>query len=150
MDNPPNVNKSNDLAYCIYTSGSTGKPKGVMIEHRSLVNLCNWHNNYYSVNSADRSVKYAGFAFDASIWEVFPYLIAGASIFILPKEIRLNIDALNHYFELTHITIAFLPTQICEQFSTLENRSLRILLTGGDKLRTFINFLIIMVLPKIR
>ncbi|HLP59195.1 MAG TPA: condensation domain-containing protein, partial [Candidatus Deferrimicrobium sp.] len=49
------------LAYLIYTSGSTGKPKGVMVEHRSLVNLCFWHNSYYSVTSWDRATKYAGF-----------------------------------------------------------------------------------------
>ncbi|MCI0471701.1 MAG: non-ribosomal peptide synthetase, partial [Candidatus Aminicenantes bacterium] len=35
------------------------------------------------------------------------------------------------------ITIAFLPTQFCEYFMSLENRSLRLLLTGGDKLQVF-------------
>ncbi|MFS0655870.1 condensation domain-containing protein, partial [Bacillus sp. 179-C3.3 HS] len=42
---------------------------------------------------------------------------------------------LNAYFNKEGITIAFLPTQICEQFMTLENHSLRYLLTGGDKLK---------------
>ena len=36
--NPPLVNKSENLIYIIYTSGSTGKPKGVEISHRSVVN----------------------------------------------------------------------------------------------------------------
>ncbi|MCP5049842.1 MAG: AMP-binding protein, partial [bacterium] len=36
-----------------------------------------------------------------------------------------------------HITIGFLPTQICEQFTAIPNRSLRVLLTGGDKLKQF-------------
>ncbi|MGD2087187.1 MAG: amino acid adenylation domain-containing protein, partial [Candidatus Aminicenantes bacterium] len=126
------------LAYVIYTSGSTGKPKGVMIQHQSLVNLCFWHNRCFSVASTDRATKYAGFGFDASVWEIFPYLIMGASLYILNNEIKLNLEKLNDYIEKNHITIAFLPTQVCEQFLGLENRSLRILLTGGDKLSEYV------------
>ncbi|MCX6581803.1 MAG: amino acid adenylation domain-containing protein [Candidatus Aminicenantes bacterium] len=126
------------LAYIIYTSGSTGKPKGVMVEHRSLVNLCYWHNSFYSVTSWDRATKYAGFGFDASVWEFFPYLLTGASICITPEEIILDIEALNRYYENNGVTIGFLPTQVCEQFMALNNTSLRILLTGGDKLKNYI------------
>jgi amino acid adenylation domain-containing protein/non-ribosomal peptide synthase protein (TIGR01720 family) len=138
VENLEHINQPTDLAYCIFTSGSTGKPKGVMIEHQSLVNLCNWHNSYYSVSPFDRATKYAGFGFDASVWEIYPYLIAGAAIHVINDEIKLDIYKLNKYFEDNEITISFLPTQICEQFMKLENRSLRLLLTGGDKLRTFI------------
>ncbi|HLP59582.1 MAG TPA: amino acid adenylation domain-containing protein, partial [Candidatus Deferrimicrobium sp.] len=127
-----------NLSYLIYTSGSTGKPKGVMVEHRSLDNLCRWHNTFYSVTARDRATKYAGFSFDASVWEIFPYLIAGASLYIVPEKIILDIWALNNYYERNHITITFLPTQLCEQFITLSNTSLRILLTGGDKLKNYI------------
>ncbi|MCX6579065.1 MAG: amino acid adenylation domain-containing protein [Candidatus Aminicenantes bacterium] len=129
---------SGHLAYIIYTSGSTGKPKGVMVEHRSPVNLCCWHNTYYAVTSWDRATKYAGFGFDASVWEFFPYLVTGASICIVPEEIMLDMEALNGYYEKNGVTISFLPTQVCEQFLALDNRSLRILLTGGDKLRYYI------------
>ncbi|MDB5084038.1 MAG: lchAB, partial [Bacilli bacterium] len=124
-----------DLAYMIYTSGTTGQPKGVMIEHHSLVNLCFWHNAQFAVCERDRSAKYAGFGFDASVWEIFPYLIVGAEIHIIDESIRLDVDRLNDYFEQHGITITFLPTQLCEQFMELDNRSLRILLTGGDKLK---------------
>ncbi|MDQ1351194.1 MAG: tyrocidine synthetase, partial [Acidobacteriota bacterium] len=125
------------LAYIIYTSGSMGKPKGVMVEHRSLVNLCLWHNTFYSNTSRDRTTTYAGFGFDASVWEIFPYLIIGASLYIVPGQIMLDIPELNNYYERNHITIGFLPTQVCEQFMTLGNKSLRVLLTGGDKLKNF-------------
>ncbi|MCP5107673.1 MAG: AMP-binding protein, partial [bacterium] len=54
------------LCYIIYTSGTTGRPRGVMVEHRSLVNLCFWHNRRYSVTFSDRATKYAGIGFDAS------------------------------------------------------------------------------------
>lgn len=131
------INKSTDLAYVIYTSGSTGRSKGVMIEHRSLVNLCAWHNHYYSVSSLDKASKYAGFGFDASVWEIFPYLTIGASLYIIPKDIRLDIKKINDFFEDNKITIAFLPTQMYERFKEIENNSLRALLTGGDNLKSY-------------
>ncbi len=124
-------------AYVIYTSGTTGKPKGVMVEHRSLVNLCCWHNRCYGVEPADHAAKYAAVGFDASVWEIFPYLIKGASLYIVPDSIKLDMDRLNDYFEQRDITIAFLPTQVCEQFLGQQNLSLRRLLTGGDKLNQF-------------
>ncbi|MCK4261014.1 MAG: amino acid adenylation domain-containing protein, partial [Halanaerobiales bacterium] len=135
--NLENVNKSTDLAYVIYTSGSTGKPKGVMVEHKSLLNLTWWHIDYYSVTSLDQSTKYAGFSFDASVCEIFPYILKGATIHIIYDEIRLDMQKLNDYYEANNITISFLPTQICEQIMLLNNQSLRILNTGGDKLKSY-------------
>ncbi|MDM5296915.1 amino acid adenylation domain-containing protein [Bacillus pumilus] len=127
--------KPHDLAYMIYTSGTTGQPKGVMVEHQSLVNLSFWHNDAFQVTHADRTAKYAGFGFDASIWEMFPAWMAGAELHIIDEAIRLDMMKLNTYFNEKGITIAFLPTQLCEQFMSMENHSLRYLLTGGDKLK---------------
>ncbi|MCU6708254.1 amino acid adenylation domain-containing protein [Paenibacillus sp. J5C_2022] len=129
--------RAEDLAYMIYTSGSTGRPKGVMIEHRSLINLCNWHVAAFGVTERDRATKYAGFGFDASVWEVFPYLLSGASLYMIPDDIRLDASKLHAFFVEHEISISFLPTQFCEQFMTREMPSLRILLTGGDKLKSF-------------
>ncbi|MCK4258180.1 MAG: amino acid adenylation domain-containing protein [Halanaerobiales bacterium] len=136
--NLENINTATDLAYVIYTSGSTGQPKGVMIEHKSLVNLAYWHVRTYQVTEADNATKYAGFGFDASVWEIFPYMITGATIHIIDEELKLDMERLNGYFEQNQVTISFLPTQICEQFMNHDNKSLRILLTGGDKLKKFI------------
>nr|CAA06323.1 LchAA protein [Bacillus licheniformis]CAA71582.1 first subunit of lichenysin synthetase [Bacillus licheniformis] len=133
--NPQAGTQSDNLAYLIYTSGTTGQPKGVMVEHRSLVNLCYWHNDAFKVTEQDKSAKYAGFGFDASVWEMFPYWIAGAELHIIDESIRMDITRLNQYFEENTITITFLPTQLCEQFMELDNQSLRVLLTGGDKLK---------------
>uniref|UniRef100_UPI00047D5D9F non-ribosomal peptide synthetase n=1 Tax=Clostridium akagii TaxID=91623 RepID=UPI00047D5D9F len=131
------VSRPENLAYVIYTSGSTGKPKGVMVENKSLVNLCFWHNTCFNVTQNDKVTKYAGFGFDASVWEILPYIIKGAAIFLIPNEIRLNVMKLNEFYNKNNITISFLPTQLCEQFMRLKNNSLRILLTGADKLNTY-------------
>ncbi|MPQ25673.1 lichenysin non-ribosomal peptide synthetase LicA [Bacillus paralicheniformis] len=133
--NPRAGTQPNNLAYLIYTSGTTGQPKGVMVEHQSLVNLCYWHHDAFAVTEEDKSAKYAGFGFDASVWEMFPYWIAGAELHIIDEATRMDITRLNEYFEKNGITITFLPTQLCEQFMELDNQSLRVLLTGGDKLK---------------
>jgi amino acid adenylation domain-containing protein len=131
---------SGSLAYIIYTSGTTGRPKGTLMVHRSLVNLCYWHNNYYRVTENDHSTQYANFAFDASVWEIFPYLIKGAALHIIGEDIKLDIRRLADYYEKHHITISFLPTQLCQHFmeEADEIPSLRCLLTGGDRLNRFV------------
>ncbi|MCP4151772.1 MAG: AMP-binding protein, partial [bacterium] len=129
--------KPHHMAYVIFTSGTTGVPKGVVIEHRSLVNLCNWHNRYYEITGRDKATQYAGFGFDASVWEIFPYLVRGATLHIIDEEIKLDTGKLNDYFTSRDITVTFLPTQMCEQFMEANNTTLRVMLTGGDKLRTF-------------
>jgi amino acid adenylation domain-containing protein len=129
-------NPSSSLSYVIYTSGTTGRPKGTLVEHRSLVNLCAWHNRYYNVTPRDNAAQYAGTGFDASVWEIFPYLISGARLHIIAEDIKLDIPRLQRYYERNHITIAFLPTRFCHRFMEQDwsGGTLRALLTGGDKL----------------
>ncbi|WP_439846930.1 AMP-binding protein [Bacillus subtilis] len=66
---------------------------------------------------------------------MFPTWTIGAELHIIDEAIRLDIVRLNDYFETNGVTITFLPTQLAEQFMELENTSLRVLLTGGDKLK---------------
>ncbi|MCE3228018.1 MAG: amino acid adenylation domain protein [Bacteroidetes bacterium] len=137
VKNPLSQNNSGHLSYVIYTSGSTGAPKGVMIENRSLVNLCFWHNESFHVKSTDRVAVYASIGFDAFVWEVFPYLLNGASLFFVPEDVRLNVELLAEYYTRNEITVAFLPTQIGELFLANDVPTLRLLLLGGDKLNEF-------------
>lgn len=125
------------LAYVIYTSGSSGLPKGVLVEHGSLMNMVLWHQRRFGNCAQDVSTQYAGLGFDATVWEIFPYLAVGATIHVIPQELRLDMEALNAYYEAHGVTISFLPTQICEQFMRLDNHSLRLLHTAGDKLKRF-------------
>ncbi|UQZ35485.1 non-ribosomal peptide synthetase [Paenibacillus sp. PK3_47] len=123
------------LAYVIYTSGTTGNPKGVAIEHGSLVNFCCWHNRHFGVDGSDIFAKYAGVGFDASAWEIFPCLLAGAALQIVPEDLRPDAEKLNAFYDQHGITIGFLPISMFERFIQYENRSLRRLLTGAEKLK---------------
>jgi amino acid adenylation domain-containing protein len=130
--------KSTDLAYVIYTSGSSGTPKGVEIEHASLVNLITWHQRTYSVTPSDRATQIATPAFDASVWELWPYLTAGASIHFPDEDTRLSPEKLQTWLSDKEITLTFIPTPLAEAMLDKpwpENCALRALLTGGDKLQ---------------
>ncbi len=128
--------KASQLAYIIYTSGTTGKPKGVQVEHKNLINLCYWHLKTYKVTHQSKATIYAGIAFDASIWEIAPYLLSGATLYpISDATIRLNIEALTQFFSENKITHTYIPTAICQEMIAddiaFENLTV---LTGGDKL----------------
>src|SRR5207249_3394290 len=94
---PPATPTAGDLAYVIYTSGSTGAPKGVLVEHASLRNLIFWHRRAFAITAADRGTQIASPAFDAVVWEVWPYLAAGASIHIPTEEVRADPAALRDW-----------------------------------------------------
>jgi amino acid adenylation domain-containing protein len=136
--NSPDTVTAENLAYVIYTSGSTGLPKGVAITHGSLLNLVRWHQRVYQVSAADRATQVAGLAFDASVWEVWPYLTTGASIHIVAEESRLSPEKLIEWLDAKRITVSFLPTPLAEAVLDEEwppSICLRTLLTGGDRLR---------------
>lgn len=139
--NEPEFSASiDDLAYIIYTSGSTGRPKGVQITHNSLLNLVFWHQRAFAVTPSDKATQLTSPAFDATGWELWPYLTCGASIYLLDEEARVE-PALCRDFLLSHgITITFLPTVLAESVIALDwpsNGALRFLLTGADTLHHY-------------
>jgi amino acid adenylation domain-containing protein len=126
-----------DLAYVIYTSGSTGRPKGVEITHGSLRNLVFWHRRAFAVTAADRATQLASVAFDAAVWELWPYLTAGASVHMPDEATQVNPRLLRDWLVAERITISFLPTPLAEAAITLDwpaDTALRTLLTGADTL----------------
>ena len=125
------------LAYMIYTSGSTGKPKGVMIEQKGVMNLVNWHISVYQVYPDSRASAMAGIGFDAFGWEVWPYLCAGAAVYLFDDETRLSVKDLLHQFAVCEISHSFVATAIASAFireSRHHKLPLQFLLTGGDQL----------------
>jgi amino acid adenylation domain-containing protein len=133
----PEVDPS-DLAYVVYTSGSTGTPKGVEITHANLSNLVAWHCRAFSVTPQDRASHVAGLSFDAAVWEMWPYLAAGASLHLADDVTRSSPELLRDWLLERAVTIGFAPTPIAESLIGLQwpvKTPLRVLLTGGEMLR---------------
>ncbi|MCP4659111.1 MAG: amino acid adenylation domain-containing protein, partial [bacterium] len=135
--NPRSGVRPENPAYVIYTSGSTGRPKGTELAHAGLANLVAWHRREYRVTAADRATQLAGPGFDAAVWEVWPYLTAGAAIHIPAPEVVADPRRLLEWLAEEGITLSFLPTPLAEVVLAEPlppGLRLRALLTGGDRL----------------
>ena len=136
-ENPPCSVGPEDLAYIIYTSGSTGKPKGVEIPHRGVRNLVGWYQRTFQLTPEDRNTQLAGPGFDAIVWEIWPALCAGTSLYVSDDATRGTPSELVRWLADNEITVTFLPTPLAE--AVLEedwpkHSRLRLLHTAGDKL----------------
>ena len=127
--------KPDQLFILLYTSGSTGVPKGCQLTHGNLVAFCHWYHQMFDLKTGCKLAAYASYGFDANMMDTYPALTCGATVYIVPEELRLDLLALNEYFEQVGITHSFMTTQVCYQFATsVENHSLQYLSTGGEKL----------------
>ncbi len=135
--NPECSVASRHLAYVIYTSGSTGRPKGVAVEHMGLSNLCAWHRAQFAVDAGSHATWISSPAFDASVWEVWPYLSAGARMSIVGQDTISDPIALIAKLRDDEISHSFVPTVLAAsllQHAWPPDSRLRWLLVGGDRL----------------
>ena len=133
---PKGAPKPDDLFVLLYTSGSTGTPKGCMLTHRNISTFCVHSNQIIGLGPKSVMTAYASFGFDAFLGDLWRALVAGATLNIIPDEIRLDLVALKDYFESNGITHAFMTTQVATQFALNFPRckGLKVLTTGGEKL----------------
>ena len=124
----------NRNCYIIFTSGSTGEPKGVKIRDKSVINFSKYVIDKYEIKEEDSVLALSSFAFDASVLDTFPILFVGGTIHIIEDDIRMDINNINKYLESKKITLMFMTTSMYELFDGLDNNSLRIVFTGGEKL----------------
>ena len=98
----------------LYTSGTTGKPKGVELTHEGLRNLVSWHVERYGLGVKDRGTQLAGLGFDASVWELWPYLASGGSVVFAGAEERGDPRLLQRWLVKEGATVSFVPTPLLE------------------------------------
>ncbi len=124
-----------DLFIMLYTSGTTGKPKGVMLEHGSILSFCLVNNRLYEEDHSSRMSAYASYGFDADMMDLYPALVCGGTVYIIPEEMRLDLLALGDYFNGNGITHSIITTQVGRQFvEAVELKTLKHFFVGGEKL----------------
>ncbi len=126
-----------NLACVIYTFAADGEPKGVELTHANLLNLVFWHRNTFAVMARDRAGHLAGVGADASVWEIWPTLTAGATLVLADEQAPTSADFLHEWLVNERITLAYVPTSLAERLlghAWPTGTTLRYLLTGGAQL----------------
>lgn len=93
-ENPRGEVTPDSLAYVIYTSGSTGRPKGVMIPHCAICNHMLWMQRTFPLTETDAVLQKTPFSFDASVWEFYAPLLAGARLIMARPDGHKDVDYL--------------------------------------------------------
>lgn len=123
------------LAYVMYTSGSTGTPKGVLVEHGAISRLV-IDPGYITLRPDDAVGHGADVAFDATTFEVWAPLAAGARIILLEKSILTDPNALGSVIGSGQVTALFLTTALFNHVADAAPATfapLRYLLFGGEQ-----------------
>lgn len=118
-------------AYVIYTSGSTGKPKGIVIEQGSICHFVRSENAILGIHGDD--LVYQGFsvAFDMSFEEIWISYLVGATLWIAPKAIVGDPDALPRALNESGVTVLHAVPTLLALFSQ-DVPSLRLINLGGE------------------
>ncbi|MDO5447131.1 MAG: amino acid adenylation domain-containing protein, partial [Prevotellaceae bacterium] len=130
-----NLATPDGLAYMIYTSGSTGKPKGVMIPHRAKANFIHFIAKEWHHTSQSRICCHSSFSFDASIEDLYPVLIVGGTLYIVPQEARKDISLLHDFIVKNGITGGCYTTQLGQMLlQQYPDLPVDYLVVGGEKM----------------
>ncbi|UFH48683.1 non-ribosomal peptide synthetase [Pseudomonas sp. KNUC1026] len=121
-----------DLAYTLFTSGSTGIPKGVNVTHLNVINLVDWAIEQFEMGPGVRVLQYSTINFDASVLDIFPALLSGATLCVPDEEQRMSQAALAAFCNRHRINQAFLPPPLLNVFSPGRFPTLATVLTGGE------------------
>lgn len=135
---PPSRASEEHAALILFTSGSTGSPKGVLLNHAALGNRLVWGRDRYGFGPTDRMLHKASIAFDASVQEIFPPLVAGGTLVIAPRGLQFDSLGLVRLMQDAGVTAAhFVPSLLRyvvdeEEFAYCGD--LRLVCSGGEVL----------------
>ncbi|KAK8110637.1 nonribosomal peptide synthase [Apiospora kogelbergensis] len=119
------------LAYLIFTSGSTGRSKGVMMSHRAVCSSAQMLDlDTVGLTRDSRAYQFPSYVFDASIYNIFGTLSAGATLVVPSDEDKLR-DLAGSMRD-AEVTFAVLTPTVSRLLAPEDVPTLRTLKLGGD------------------
>lgn len=129
-----------DPLYILFTSGSTGVPKGSVICHRSVIDYAVTICKTFDINETTTWGSQTPFYFSMSILDVFSTVVAGATLFIIPKICFIFPLSLIEFLDDNKInSIYWVPTALniiadFDTFSTAKPSYLKKVLFAGESM----------------
>ncbi|KAA2261603.1 amino acid adenylation domain-containing protein [Solihabitans fulvus] len=103
---------ADDVAYVLYTSGSTGRPKGVEVTHANLAAFVAAQLAEPGLGPDDVVPAVASLVFDASCWEIWGTLAAGARCEVVERRAAFDGHELAERLRDSAATVLMLPPTI--------------------------------------
>ena len=126
-------------AYIIFTSGTTGKPKGVQISTCNLNNYAHCLKAILGLSQKDSSLLTSSYSFDLGYTSIFPVLMAGGTLHLLPKTTYQLPEELLSYVDKQGISyLKITPTLFkmilsANNFGELQLQGLKRIVLGGEE-----------------
>ncbi|MDP3538039.1 MAG: amino acid adenylation domain-containing protein [Azonexus sp.] len=118
-------------AYVIYTSGSTGKPKGIQINQGAICHFLRSENSVLGIRQEDRVYQGFSVAFDMSFEEIWISYLVGATLWLAPREVSADPEALPLALIEQQITVLHAVPTLLALF-TRDIPNLRLINLGGE------------------
>ena len=127
------------LAYVIHTSGSTGTPKAVAVPHAALAARVRWMVEAYQLHPGDHVLQFSSVCFDTFGEEVYPCLVAGATL-VVPPGGRVELPDFLATVDGQRLTVLDLPTSywhelVADLDAIAWPPAMRLLIIGGEQAR---------------
>ncbi len=122
---------ADDPAYVIYTSGSTGKPKGILIRQGAICHFLRSENAVLGVGEGDRVYQGFSVAFDMSFEEIWISYLVGATLWLAPREVCADPEALPQAMIEQRITVLHAVPTLLALFAC-DVPNLRLINLGGE------------------
>jgi surfactin/lichenysin synthetase B len=131
---------AHDAAYLIYTSGTTGVPKGVVVEHGALANYVTWFRERYGIDESHAAIVLTSYAFDLAYTTLWTTIASGGELHFLSAFDDAGAVARyigQHGISFVKLTPSLLSALVrSHAFDRVHCGSLRLLVTGGERVRT--------------
>ncbi len=125
-----------DLLYIAYTSGSTGRPKGVRVTHRAVAHFVS-DTALVEITPDDVVASVSSPASDATTFESWKVLAAGASIAVLPPAAELAAEDWRSVLRRAGVSVMFLMAALLDLVARQEPATfagMGTLVFGGEAL----------------
>ena len=111
-----------------------------MISHRSLVNHAVAISKRYELSSSDRVLQFANFSFDVAAEEIFPTLLSGAAVVILPLATQSSIARFSGFLAERSVSVVNLPVSYWREWTAFTSGkndampgTVRLVVTGSER-----------------
>jgi len=128
------VLEERDLCYIYYTSGSTGEKKGASFDHKRAMNFIKWAQVFFQFSSMDKVACLSPLSFDVCVLDVFATFNAGATLVIVPDQIKLFQKNVKDYLRIQEVSVIQTVPSFWEKIVDINLPTLKKLIFTGQSI----------------